>query len=383
MAGNQNQAKAPEVASDKLAKIPGTYRNPLAITERLQYAAKHFNLITPMTSCGTLPDGFSVALSTVLIDIDRETYKVQGGYGLSKVALDKISAAAGISWDSQASGRIDRGDHPFYCAWRAVGYVRDFDGTWRALPPGTREMDLRDGSAVALAESAAQLREKRIHIASHCETKARLRAVRSMGIRGSYTAEELKRPFVVVRCMPTGESSDPVLRREFARAIFAKALEGGRAVYGHDHVGSPALPDGPTEVPRLQVATEGTFEDDDLLPFAGRTIEAPPPTPKPDTPRPAAAAPAQNGARQLSGVVIKFGKSKGTPIEEATDRDLQWVSEAIAKSVDDPEKARFREQNERELAAIRAEIAYREGGGSEAPDDGFRGGSNPDDEIPF
>lgn len=89
---------------------------------------------------------------------------------------------------------------------------------------------------------------------------------------------------------------------------------------------------------------------------------------------------------------MKFGKGKNTPIEQATDRDLEWYGEAIAKSVDDPEKSRFREANERELAAIRAEVAWRgsapaspppaagpEGGGSW----GDYGGQSGGDEIPF
>lgn len=58
---------------------------------------------------------------------------------------------------------------------------------------------------------------------------------------------------------------------------------------------------------------------------------------------------------------MKFGRGKGKTIEEASERDLEWYADAIAKSVDDPDKSRFRDANERELAAIRAELAYRRG----------------------
>lgn len=396
-----SQALAGPTPQQRLARIPGAYRNPQAITERLQYAAEHFHLVSPATACGAVPEGCSISLSTVIIDRDAETYKVGSKFGLSKSALDKIGAAAGISWDAQQSGRLDDGSDPHYCMWRAVGRMRHLDGTEVQLV-GTKEMDLREGSQVAISDTANQLREKRMHIAAHAETKARLRAIRSIGIRTAYTADELKRPFVVAKIMWTGQSADPELRRIFAMKQADAMIGGSRALYGNaptqlataqGHQATVAMLPAGVRPPPIGRPYES--DDDYEAPrLDSRTVDMPPPPPTPMPTTTAAAPSPTNGTRQRSGVVLKFGKEKGKAIEDASDRDLEWYGEAIAKSVEDPEKARFREANERELAAIRAEVALRgnapaapaaaapspEGGGSWGDYGGTQGG---DDEIPF
>ena len=59
------------------------------------------------------------------------------------------------------------------------------------------------------------------------------------------------------------------------------------------------------------------------------------------------------------GHVLPFGRSKGLPITKATPADLQWVLGALQKSIDDPEKARWRESNEALAEAIRSELEAR------------------------
>lgn len=60
-----------------------------------------------------------------------------------------------------------------------------------------------------------------------------------------------------------------------------------------------------------------------------------------------------------SGQVVPFGKSQGVPIEEATTKDLRYLEGAIAGSVDDEGKAKWREKNVALLDAIRAELGTR------------------------
>ena len=60
-----------------------------------------------------------------------------------------------------------------------------------------------------------------------------------------------------------------------------------------------------------------------------------------------------------SGVVMPFGRSKGVAIEVATTADLKWVAERMRASLDDPAKARWRDANARDLAAIEAELGGR------------------------
>ena len=58
-------------------------------------------------------------------------------------------------------------------------------------------------------------------------------------------------------------------------------------------------------------------------------------------------------------VLPGFGRQKGQPISGAESRDLEWYRQALQKSIDDPSKARWIEQNQTVLDAIEAELARR------------------------
>ena len=229
----------------------GIARTTDAANEQLRAAAEHYNLVSPASSLASLPDGCEVALSVVTVDpapASGEVYDVGGGkLGLSKVILDRISAAAGVSWDASQSRRIDDGANPHYCHFRAVGTYKHFDSTPMQVI-GEKEMDLRDGSPQIEAlyerfraakdrggrakDPTGQIREMRLHILAHAETKARLRAVRSLGLKTAYTQAELRRPFVVARLMFTGRTDDPDLKRIAYQMRMASALGGMAALYG-------------------------------------------------------------------------------------------------------------------------------------------------------
>lgn len=223
-----------------LARIEGSHHDPDQVNRLLDEVAEKYNLVAPATSCGRMPEGFEVVFSAVKIDAG-DTYGVGGGSdgrGLTKAALDQIAGALGVTWVS--SRRTDDGSDPHYCQWQVVGRVQNFDGTWREFS-GAKEVDLRTGSPQVQAledrakASAAkykrevradgQIREMRLHIMSHAETKARLRAIRSLGIKTSYSAAELRKPFVVARLMLTGHTADPELRRLFALEQFRAGLQ--------------------------------------------------------------------------------------------------------------------------------------------------------------
>lgn len=265
--------------------IAGSHARAAEIAAALTEAEKQFHLVSPATQCGGLPEGCEVVISMVSVDgrigndgkpLSADIYPVgMGKFGLSKAPLDRIAGAAGVDWDPVLTRRLDDARDPFYCAFQAVGYVRSFDGTRRTIT-GTKEMDLRDGSpqCEALAsrkrdgsgDASKQIREMRLHILGHAESKAKLRAVRSLGLQTSYKPEELSRPFAVARLMFTGRTADPELRREFARMNADAMISGTRALYG-----APALP-APVPAPaRSAVAVD---EDDYYPPEPPRQIEA-------------------------------------------------------------------------------------------------------------
>lgn len=239
--------------------VSGAWHEARAVDAELRKASQEMHLVSPATVCGSLPEGCEVAISLVHVDpsTDKagpgEVYPVGSGkLGLSGVTLSRIGAAAGIDWDVERSGRLDNGRDPHYCHFRAVGTVRNFDGSVRTLS-GEVEVDAREGSPQLdeIRKKAAgrqggdggdsQILELRKFLLRHAERKAKNRAIADMGIKRSYTSEELQKPFAVARLMATGRSNDPELRREFARMNFDKMTNGRAALYG-----SPA-----TQTPRL------------------------------------------------------------------------------------------------------------------------------------
>jgi len=255
--------------SEKKSTLAGqTFSDLELLGEAMRRAAKNANLIAPMVALDHIPIFHEVSLRVVTIDAREmkdggEVYYMQGAFGLGKTALAKLSMAARIAWDPVLSERLDDGSDPYYCFFRAVGYWPDFDG--RTLLPISdhKQLDLRDGSPMLEklrseskeAEKAERnIRQMRAFILEHAESKAKNRAIRqALAIKSKYTAEDLKRPFVVPALVETGRCDDPELRRLYIE----KRLEGKglatRALFG---VGMPALKPGdaePIEVPAREI----------------------------------------------------------------------------------------------------------------------------------
>jgi hypothetical protein len=108
----------------------------------------------------------------------------------------------------------------------------------------------------------------------------------------------------------------------------------------------------------------------------GSVADAPP-----RAPRAATAA----GDRPL--VFPPYGRSKGAPIAGASVKDLEFYINGSRRSLDDPTKARWHDKERVLLAAMEAELARRNSGGS-GLDDAPSPADNDappfsDDDIPF
>ena len=370
-----------------LARIVGSVDDPGQLTNRLTFAAQHFHLVAPQTAVGVIPEGCSVALAAVVIDVAHETYPIPGSSnrGLGKVALDRIAAGAGVSWDPRLSGRLDDGSDPHYCHFRAVGTVREFDGTARTLI-SEKEVDVREGSpqveaiverCVAkvrrdnsrITEAEAQkrgrqagenqIREIRLHILGHAETKARLRAIRTLGIRTAYDPAELAKPFVVARVVWSGRTDDPVLRREFARTQQLAMLGAGAALFGSaaqpsapETAAAPARP--PVSPPPPVGSVEEPWDDESGVVDVPAEDPAPPAAEQTETAR---KAPRKSGGR---APVIPGGKAKGTPLAEAEERDLTYWHKRIGEELE-AGTAKYPERDEALFQALDAELRRRRG----------------------
>lgn len=237
--------------------LAGSFSDVNAAGDALRSAAAQMHLVSPATHCGMLPEGCGIAISVVHVDPNAdkdgpgEVYKVGGKLGLSGTTLKKIGAAAAIDWDMGQSGRLDDGRDPHYCHYRAVGIVRNFDGSARTVS-GEVEMDAREGSP-QLDEirtkakdrpdgGDSQILELRKFLLRHAETKAKLRAIADMGVKRAYTPAELQKPFAVARLMWTGQTKDPELRRIFATKQMDAMVGSAAALYGRREGGPAALP---------------------------------------------------------------------------------------------------------------------------------------------
>lgn len=195
----------------------------------------------------TIPAMHRPVVTSVNIDPDpknKEVYPQRGGgLSLSAIAFKKIADAMGIQWVPEECGRRDDGRDPDYVCYRMSGLVKALDGTWRKII-GDKEIrmsvireeltdsyrdkaqkyldDPKDGpdfrkyypdeAAVEqwvsekVRQDALQMRK---HMLSRAQSGALARATKSIGIRETYTAQELNEPFVFPKLVFTPDPTNP------------------------------------------------------------------------------------------------------------------------------------------------------------------------------
>lgn len=232
------QALAKVDTSGPLQKV----HDPEIINARLEELKNKYHLVTPAQQVDILPEGFGVSVTYVTVDPKRDVYPTgDGKMALHQTALHEIARGANLTWDDAASRCLDDRSEPFYCHFRAVGTVLGLDNAPMRVM-GTTELDLRDGSAACeqmhtaakkkgKPNANARIEGMRAKIIAHAETRARNRAIACMGVRRSYTRDELAKPFAIARLTFTGWSEDPELRKEFAKMAVAAALGSKNLLY--------------------------------------------------------------------------------------------------------------------------------------------------------
>jgi hypothetical protein len=121
----------------------GMPNNPVTALFR-SFDQQRYNVLAPVTHMPSLPVGTRVVATEVKINPDpasKEVFPIAGGALMpSKVSLDRIASAAGISWLEER--RVDNGKHPHYVEMMVRGRITDFDGTVREVT-GSKAIDLR------------------------------------------------------------------------------------------------------------------------------------------------------------------------------------------------------------------------------------------------
>jgi len=355
--GKQQAAQAPAGARRSVSDdISGTYSNPEQIREMLAQAEENYILFGGLAQ-GDIPDGFSVMLSVFKVNPDNklEVYTVDGGLlGLGGLVLKKLADAAGISIvDSRCLA-----ERLHYCHWQVAIARQCLDGSVRRAL-GSRTMNLReDSGTVAAMRRAADMKNnnadnsiwgQRLHIQQHAETKAFLRAVRGMLGVGTYSRDELlKKPIAVAKLQLTGRSNNPQTAMMLTVMMAQQALSGMAMLYGGAPAMGAGMPQmgGGQQVPQMGMGSPGPMifdpEDDDGA-GAGAAAQPPPP--------PKVTAKAADG-----DWIAPYGKLKDCAASTMGVSDLEWYAAGCLKSIGDPDKAKYKANNERVLRILQGFI---------------------------
>lgn len=338
--------------------ISGTYSDPEAIKMALKKAEENYILLGGLAA-GEIPDGFSVMLSVVKVNSasKSEVYDVgMGKFGLSGIVLKRIADAAGISVvDSRPTQQAMH-----YVAYQVTVARQCLDGSVRRVV-GSRTMDLRDSSGVVAAmrrkasqkdkDAENQLWEQRLHIGQHAETKAYLRAIRSMLGVDTYTKEDLARPFAIAKLQLTGRSRNPQTQMMLTVMMAQQALGGMAMLYG---LPQPQVPMGMPQMggghvaPQMGMASPGpmNLEIEDGEYGEESAPPAPPPPPAPRRQRNAAD-------------VFMPGKDKGK-VGDAEDKDLIYWRDRLTKDfAENRISEQYAARNQEQLDAITAVMRHR------------------------
>jgi hypothetical protein len=197
-------------------------------------------------------------------------------YALGKPAIDKIAAAAGITFDPDRTG-VKGTPSRDYLLFEAVGSLKlpdgtvitkkgtvewDFDAVWS--PPKRYDNETNERYEERSAEAARVLRRFRIPMS---ETKAMLRVVRALlGLKSKYTAAELKHPFEV----PHYDYAPNMDKPEVRALVMAQADTSHRALYGASPIDPDerkALSAAPADVEDVTDASPADFPVEEVAEF--------------------------------------------------------------------------------------------------------------------
>jgi hypothetical protein len=419
-----------------LSKFAGSSRNSNQITERLQAAADAGHLVSPMQGqCPTLPPFCEVALSYVLADteVDRygkpvrpgEIYKIaKDQYGLAKPFLNKIKRGVGVIWDPQQSGRVDDESHPHFARHFSLGIVMKFDGGVETIK-GTKTLDLREGSArcrkiiaakvdsalksleyksrgdernrpfkiteqmrentIREAEAKARdnIRDARAEIETLAETGSELRALRSLGLKTSYTLAELKKPFIIASLVVTGKHDNPQYEQMFAEKAADQLLNARRSLFGIGPGGTSSPKELRAAPPPIDLADDNA-EDLDVGDAITVDHEGEPENGQVGSIDDAARTPSESEQSQREeasgddrgddereerreaqpheeGFTFPFGDDKGKYLDDSSVSvaSLEWLREWCIGAIANPDKANFKQKNAALKAAVDVELRRR------------------------
>lgn len=192
---------------------------------------------------------------------EQGNQKKKTKYAITKQGLMKLSVCAGIIWHPMETRRTDNRNDKNYVSFQAVGGVRKADGTpvfmkaeydldfdvvadeleeqyrnkaegYEAKPDDNgwwMKKSPEEKEAYIQKCIRRDLLQKRKHKMKLCESGAMTRVIRALlGLKSTYTKEELEKPFVVPRIVVQLDYSDPTVKAKLMDA----AIRAQTGIYG-------------------------------------------------------------------------------------------------------------------------------------------------------
>jgi hypothetical protein len=225
----------------KIRKFPtGSYNRTDEANRALRDAAEIGHLLAPSTQLAALLPGCAVLVSAFRASLTLDVYPSEerdGELVPNKSMLDRVANLLGVSWQAALCQRTDSRRNPHQRTYQAAAVIRDFDASERGIQ-AQAGIDLSEGAeavqllAGRVKDLRTELAKRRKFIDATCDTMARLRAIRTLGLQDSYKPFELERPFFVARVMFTADSDDPAVKQVFAQHVADRFGGASDALYG-------------------------------------------------------------------------------------------------------------------------------------------------------
>ncbi len=213
----------------KVRKFPtGSFETTELANLALRDAAEMGHLLAPSTQMAALLPGCALLITAFRADPRHDLFPdddQEGALIPGKSLLDRIARDLGISWIG--TQRTDNGRDAYVRSYHAIGALRQFDATERQVE-GNAGLDLGQSSPLVQRLRAKNVRgtrgdfdveRRREFIDSTCDTQARLKACRQLGIQATYTMKDLERPFFAARIQFTAKTEDPAMKPIMAQAV--------------------------------------------------------------------------------------------------------------------------------------------------------------------
>jgi hypothetical protein len=259
-----------------------------ALKEITAAREKGWNVLTSDMTLTGLSEWHVPVVETVTLNPvkeDGDIYPQGQKYAVTRQGLSKLAVAAAIIWSANDTRRTDNRSSRDYVSFQAVGGLKKPDGTY-AFMKAEYDLDMlvveeelvaihaaaakkynKEGRAAAdYIESSVKrdLIQKRKNKLKLCESGAKDRVIRELlGIRATYTLEQIQKPFVILRIIVRPDYSD----KDVKQAMLAAAVASMHGIYGAAppaQIGYDEAIDvtAVEEVPQAQTEAE-PFKDDE------------------------------------------------------------------------------------------------------------------------